>query len=357
MSLRILIVKLSSLGDVVHAMPAVQDLRAAYPDARIDWVVESAFVPLIHRCEGVARVIACDLRRWRKSPLADNTRREWSVFKAALRQVRYDYVIDLQGLTKSALVSWLACTTPTGRRVAMANQTEGSSYEAPTRWVADKTVRLETHVHAVQRSRLVCGAALAYSVQPHADFGLQPATGTRSRAVAMPVKSSLGSNPFVPRKPVVALVHGTSRRDKEWPVSSWVALGQRLNHRGFTVALAHGSAAELATSQAIAAVLDDAWLWPLLALDALVDTMATCAGVVGVDSGLSHIAVALGLPHVQIYNFDTAWRTGPGVDPVAGPFAAGQPAGKQVSVFATPQPELNAVWQAWESLETPVFCR
>ena len=171
--MRILVVKLSSLGDVVHAMPAVQDLRAAHPNTRIDWVVESAFVPLVERCEGVGRVIACDLRRWRKSPLSSRTRREWGVFKAALRQVRYDYVIDLQGLTKSALVAWLAHTTPNGRRIAMANQTEGSGYEAPTRWVADKTVRLEPHVHAVQRSRLLCAAALGYEVTGPAVFGLK----------------------------------------------------------------------------------------------------------------------------------------------------------------------------------------
>ena len=351
--IRILVVKLSSLGDVVHAMPAVQDLRAAHPDARIDWVVESAFVPLVERCAGVDRVIACDLRRWRKSPLSSNTRREWGVFKAALRQVRYDLVIDLQGLSKSALVAWLAHTTPNGQRVAMANQTEGSGYEAPTRWVADKAVRLEPDVHAVQRSRLVCAAALGYALQGAAAFGLQPAADAVSKAAAVPVQPSLGGNPFVPRKPVVALVHGSSRADKQWPVSSWVALGQRLNDSGFTVALAHGSAAELATSQAMASALDDAWVWPMLPLDALVDTMAACAGVVGVDSGLSHIAVALGLPHVQIYNFDTAWRTGPGLDSMANPASAA----KQVSVFAQPQPELNAVWQAWQSLETPVFCR
>ena len=345
MSLRILIVKLSSLGDVVHAMPAVQDLRAAHPDARIDWVVESAFVPLVERCDGVGRVIACDLRRWRKSPLSGKTRRDWRVFKAALRQVQYDYVIDLQGLTKSALVAWLAHTTPNGRRIAMANQTEGSGYEAPTRWVADKTIRLDPHVHAVQRSRLLCAAALGYEVQGPAEFGLK----ALGNAMPQPALPGLEANPFLPRKPLVVLVHGTSRADKQWPVSSWVALGQRLNHSGFSVALAHGNAAERATSEAIAGALDDTWVWPAMSLDALTDTMARCAGVIGVDSGLSHIAVALGLPHVQIYNFDTTWRTGPLADRPT--------ADKQTSVFAAPAPELNAVWQAWESLDTPVLCR
>ena len=87
-----------------------------------------------------------------------------------------------------------------------------------------------------------------------------------------------------------------------------------------------------------------------MGLDALTDTMAHCAGVIGVDSGLSHIAVALGLPHVQIYNFDTAWRTGPGEG------TQGR-ATVQVSVFAAPCPDVGAVWRAWEQLNTPVLCR
>ncbi len=326
-------------------MPAVQDMLAAHPNAQVDWVVESAFVPLVARCNGVRRVIACDLRRWRKRPFAAQTRQEWGVFKAALRQHRYDLVIDLQGLTKSAWVAWLAHTTPTGRRVAMANQTDGSGYEAPTRWVADQAIRLEPHVHAVQRSRLVCAAALGYALTGPAKFGLC----AQGQAVLPPVVSGLEANPFVPRKPMVALVHGSSRADKQWPLASWVALGQRLNHSGFSVALPHGNTAEQALSEAIAAAVDDAWVWPALRLDALTDTMARCAGVVGVDSGLSHIAVALGLPHVQIYNFDTAWRTGP--------LAERPQADKQVSVFGTPQPALDAVWQAWELLDTPVLCR
>lgn len=345
--MRVLIVKLSSLGDVVHAMAAVQDLHAALPGIQVDWVVEAAFVPLVSRCEGVGRIIGCELRRWRKTPFAAPTRQGWTSFVEALRQTPYDWVIDLQGLTKSALVAGMARLAPGGHRVAMANQTLGSGYEAPTRWVADVAVRLEPEVHAVPRARLLCAAALGYGVTGPAEFGLRPAIGPNSKAVPPPSWSL--DNTFLPRKPVVALVHGTSRADKQWALPSWVALGQRLNHSGFTVALVHGDAAERATSESIAGALSDAWVWPMLALDALVDTMAQCAGVVGVDSGLSHIAVALGLPHVQIYNFDTAWRTGPLAD---------RPLGQhQVSVFASPTPELNAVWQAWESLAVPVLCR
>jgi heptosyltransferase-1 len=223
---KVLIVKLSSLGDVVHAMPAVQDLRRAFPKAEIDWVVERGFAPLVTRCEGVQKVIPCELRKWRKAPFAQKTRAEWRAFKHRLQAERYDAVIDLQGLSKSALVAWLARTTPDGRRIAMANQTEGSGYEAPTRWVADVAIRLEPHVHAVQRARLLCAQALGYTVDSPAHFGLRP-----GEHVALPWDPTGGpGNSFVPRKACVALVHGTSRADKQWPLAAWVELGQRLNH-------------------------------------------------------------------------------------------------------------------------------
>ena len=243
---RVLIVKLSSLGDVVHAMAAVQDIRRAYPTAQIDWLVERAFAPLVARCEGVQHVIPCELRRWRKSIFSAQTRREWSAFKADLQARTYDAVIDLQGLTKSALLSWLAHTKAGGLRYSMANQTEGSSFEAPARWLADVAIPLEPHVHAVARARLVCAEALGYAVEGEPRFGLHAG----ALAVAQPkgrgphkllANPGAAANPFAPRKPVVVLVHGTSRKDKEWPLESWIALGQRLNHSGFCVALAHGS--------------------------------------------------------------------------------------------------------------------
>ena len=170
--MKILIVKLSSLGDVVHAMPAVQDIRRALPDAQIDWVVERGFAPLVQRCQGVHRVIACELRRWRKAPLSHETRRAWAAFKAELQQEHYDAVIDLQGLTKSALVAWLARLNAGGKRYGLANQTEGSSFEAPARWVAHEAITLPAHSHAVTRSRELCAQALHYRLPDAVSFGL-----------------------------------------------------------------------------------------------------------------------------------------------------------------------------------------
>jgi heptosyltransferase-1 len=318
--LNILLVKLSSLGDVVHAMPAVQDLRSALPDARIDWVVERGFAPLVRRCDGVQRVIPCELRRWRKAPLARATRAQWRAFRTELHAQAYDAVIDLQGLTKSALVAHVAQLAPGGKRYAMANRTAGSSYEAPTRWVADVAIPLQPQVHAVQRSREVCARAFGYALSGPPRYGLSAGAG--------------------PREDTVVLVHGTSRADKCWPEDHWVALGRRLVAQGHGIGLPHGSDEERERSQRLAqAIGPQAQVWPRLDLDALTQRMARCAGAIGVDSGLSHIAVALDLPHVQVYNFDTAWRTGPPPD-----------AGRQRSVHAAPTPGVEAVWQAWQAV-------
>jgi len=305
-------------------MPAVQDIRRAWPHAEIDWVVETAFAPVVRRCDGVQRIIGCDLRRWRKTPLSPQTRAEWRTFRGELRSVRYDAIIDLQGLTKSALVARAARAAENGRRFALANQTEGAGYEAPTRWVADVAIPITPHVHAVTRSRELCAKALGYDLRGELDFGL------RAQAVAAPADAGC-----------IAFVHGASRDDKCWPEADWIALGGRLVAQGHTIGLPQGSDAERERAERIAKSLGEkAHVWPRIDLGQVTDRLAGCAGVIGVDSGLSHIAVALALPHVQIYNFETAWRTGP--------LADGRGASKQKTVYASPTPSLEAVWRAWQ---------
>jgi heptosyltransferase I len=340
--LNILIVKLSSLGDVVHTMPAVQDIRRALPNAQIDWVVEPAFAPLVQRCAGVRRVVPCALRAWRKSWWTAATRTAWRAFKTELAQVQYDAVIDCQGLAKSAIIARCAWLSDGGKRYAMANGTDGSGYEAATRWLADVAIDMPQHVHAVERSRLLCAQALGYQLQNTVDgeknqsYGLVVQAFTAQAAI----KNIAYKN--------VAFIHGTSRADKCWSQAHWVQLGQRLMAQGYSISLAHGNDAEQQRSERLAAALGSSTgmahggatgcvvrVWPRMSLDALTDQLALCAGVIGVDSGLSHIAVALDVPHVQLYNFDTAWRTGP----------QGLP--RQVSVFAQPEPSVDQVWQAW----------
>jgi len=204
----------------------------------------------------------------------------------------------------------------------MANRTEGSSYERPTRWAADVAVEIEPRIHAVARSRELCARSLGYGIPDQLRYGL------------LPSDSLFGS-----KDRCIAFIHGTSRSDKCWPEANWIALGHRLIEDGCTIGLPHGSDEELARSERIAAALGGrAEVWPRWPIDNLLDRMAACEGAIGVDSGLSHIAVALDLPHVQVYNFDTAWRTGPLGD------------SEQRSVFARPTPSLEAVWDAWQQV-------
>jgi len=318
---RVLIVKLSSLGDVVHAMPVVHDILVAHPDAVIDWVVEPAFAPLVRRVAGVRRVIECALRRWRRAWWTAGVRAEWRAFRAQLQQDEYDAVIDLQGLTKSALIARLA----RGRSYGLANQTEGSSYEAPARWLVDRALRIEPHIHAMDRARALVAQVLDRPAAGPPVYGLQ------ARSVA-PKDGA----------PSLAFVHGTSRDDKLWPVEHWVGLGRRAIGAGWRIALPQSNEAELTRAEMIAAGLQyekafHVEVWPSLALDAVLDRLATMQAVVGVDSGLSHIAVALDLPHVQIYNFPTAWRTGP---------LESHGHRHQVALEGRPTPGLDPVWLA-----------
>ncbi|MBC7728396.1 MAG: lipopolysaccharide heptosyltransferase I, partial [Microbacteriaceae bacterium] len=194
----------------------------------------------------------------------------------------------------------------------------------PTRWVADVALRIAPHVHAVQRSRQLCAMALGYAMPAHLHYGLRARAG---HAIGV--------------EPEVVLVHGSSRDDKGWPDSHWGELGARLIALGLPLGLPHGSDAGRERSVRLARALGQrAQAWPRLDLGALADRFAASVGVIGVDSGLSHIAVALDRPHVQIYNFETSWRTGPLP-------SAGTAHPRQVSVYGQPTPTVDQVWRGW----------
>ena len=317
--MRVLIVKLSSLGDVVHTMPVVHDIRAAHPDALIDWAVEPGFAPLVRRIDGIHSSIECALRRWRKAWWSRAVHDEWRLFRDALRGERYDAIIDFQGLTKSALVARLA----RGPSYGLANRTDGASHEWPARWLVDHPIEVEPRIHALDRARVLAARVLGYELRGAPRFGL------RSQMLEATERT-------------LVFVHGTSRDDKLWPEVNWIELGRRVMASGWHIALPHAGPDELARAQRIAAAIGPACeVWPAMDLDTLTDRMGATHGVIGVDSGLSHIAVALDLPHVQIYNFPTAWRTGP--LPAHGH-------SHQVSIEAQPTPDVGAVWGAWQQV-------
>ncbi|WP_153099868.1 lipopolysaccharide heptosyltransferase I [Paraburkholderia hayleyella] len=297
---KILIVRVSSLGDVVHNMPVIADIRRKYPEAQIDWLVEENFVSLVQLVAGVHRALPVSLRRWRKRLLSPANWREVRAFRQALVAENYDLVIDCQGLIKTA---WLA-RMARGQLVGLANRTEGAGFEWPVRFFYDRRVPIAPHTHVVERTRQLVAAALNEPPpQPTdlIDFGLNVPRAAEALAQA-------GLNLPVP---YVVFVHATSRADKQWPEAAWIELGEALVQRGASLVLPWGSAAERATSERLAQALGAAAIVPpSLTLPAVVGLLDGAAATVGVDTGLVHIAAALKRPTVELYNFETAWRTG-----------------------------------------------
>ena len=292
--MKILIVRVSSLGDVVHNMPMVADLRRHVPNARIDWVVEEAYVSLVRLNDGVRNVIPVALRRWRKSLASAATRAEIRAFRAALRETDYDLVFDTQGLFKTGLLMRMARLAPGGRRIGLANATEGSGYEAVSRVFHSASIPVGRRTHAVQRAREVAAGALDYQVSGPADFNLQP---------------PMLQPDWLPSQPYAVFFHGTARAAKQWPQQNWIALGKSLAAQGLAVLLPWGSAAEREAAQKIAVGIPGARVLPALPLMEAVTLAQRATLAVGVDTGLTHVAAAFTRPTVELYCDSPRWKT------------------------------------------------
>ena len=273
---KILLIKTSSLGDVVHNLPVVSDIRARFPRARIDWVVEEAYRDIVGMHPGVHRAIPVALRRWRGNVLNPAHWREFGQFRHALSGMRYDYVIDTQGLIKSALLARAASGTRHGYARASAREPLAARFY-------DVVHLVPRDLHAVVRNRRLAALALGYALPDALDYG-----------IAAPAAA-------VEQRPYCVLLHATSRADKLWPEPAWERLGAELARQGYTVILPWGDAAERARSERIARALPAAVVPPALAIPDMAGLLAGAQAVVGVDTGLTHLAAALGRPVVALY--------------------------------------------------------
>jgi heptosyltransferase-1 len=294
--LNILIVRVSSLGDVVHNMPMVADIRQRYPDANIDWVVEEGYTSLVRLNPHVRTIIPIALRRWRKGLSKATTRAEIADFYRQLRAQAYDFIFDTQGLLKTSVVMRMARLAPGGKRVGLANATEGSGYEPISRVFHDHSVSVGLHTHAVLRARLVAAAALGYRVDGPADFAMQ--------APALAVTPA-----WLPTQPYAVFLHATARAAKRWSVDNWSALAQALQVRQLPILLPWGSAAEKLAAEQLAARMPQARVLPALPMMEAVMLVQQAALVVGVDTGLTHIAAAYCRPTVELYCDSPRWKT------------------------------------------------
>jgi heptosyltransferase-1 len=278
--LQILLVKTSSMGDVIHNLPVIADIRAHFPDARFDWMVEESFAEIPRLHADVRNIIPVAVRRWRKSIFSRNTWREICDLKAHLNQTQYDAVIDTQGLLKSAVLTKLA-----------HGKTYGMDYHSAREPIASLFYNSKHAVsrqqHAVPRNRALAALALNYPIPESApNYGLEQMK--YSTELELP-------NPYV------LFLHGTSRDSKLWPTPYWVALAHHLEQLKINVLLPWSNPAEKNRAQAIADQTNNVIVLPKLKLTSIAGVLANAVLNIGVDTGLMHLSTALNKPSIAIY--------------------------------------------------------
>ena len=287
----ILFIKTSSLGDVIHHMPALSDARRHRPDARFAWVVEEAFAPLVRLHPAVAEVIPVASRRWRGALHRSSTWQEIRAFRRELRARSDDEVVDAQGLLRSALIAKMA-------RGCRHGYDRASVRERPAAWLYDVRHAVDRNLHAIVRNRALTAMALGYAYGGPPDYGLvrRRRAGTRYSV----------------------MLHATARPEKQWPEERWIKLGRILANLGGEVVLPAGNEAEQARSERIAAAIPRGRVLERQPLDVMASVLGAASFVVGVDTGLLHLAAALGVPLVAIFVGSEPGLTGPvGSGPIA----------------------------------------
>ena len=275
--MRVLLIKMSSLGDVVHALASITDAAGAKPGITFDWVVEEAYQDIPKWHPAVQRVILAPLRRWRKSPIKTIRSGEWAAFRAELRREKYDLVLDAQGLLKSAFVGRQAPAPLVGRSSRTAREPAAALFYK-------KHIPVDLQRTEVEQVRELFAKAIGYP-QPNtpADFGID-----RARfASAGPERYAM-------------LLHGAAWQSKLWPQDRWIAVGKKIKTAGLQVFLPWGSEDELQRAQEITNSGGGIVL-PKLSVPELARTIANAEFVIGLDTGLTHIGVAFGVPTLAIY--------------------------------------------------------
>jgi heptosyltransferase I len=280
----ILFIKTSSLGDVVHHMPAVTDARQQLPDAQIAWVVEEAFAPLVGLHPAVDTVIPVATRRWRRQFLKRETWQEIAAFRRLLRPVSYDKVIDAQGLVRSAIIARAARGERHGYDVRSIKEGFAARFY-------DVKHGVSRALHAVDRNRILTSLALGYTPGTTIDYGLLAPAASGER--------------------YALLLHGTSRPSKEWREECWIELGRWLQGKGIEPVLTWGDGIEKLRAERLCAAIPGSRVVERQPLDQTAKVIAGAALVVGVDTGLLHLAAAYQVPLAAIFVASDPGLTGP----------------------------------------------
>lgn len=312
---KILLVKLSSLGDVLHNLPIVWDLRQRLPNAQIDWIVEEAYVPLLAPLQttdnfrGIDRIIPLAFRRWRKSLLSLHAWREFFAMRQLLRAITYDVILETQGLLKSALVCALAKKSDTAIVAGLGNATEYSGYESIARVFYTQSVHVPVKYHAIDRSRQVMCSAFDWQLLNRTDD--QPHFYPPKFIEQLPILAIEGLKKTTDASvmPYIVCFHSTARAAKRWPNESWVDLGKELANHRYQLIFPWGNAAERKVSEFIASQIPGAIVPRAISIKEAYALIAHARLTIGVDTGLTHLAAVLGRPTVEIYCDSPRWKT------------------------------------------------
>lgn len=276
--INVLIVRTSSMGDLIHTWPAITELLAHYPNLRLSWMAEENFCDIAGLHPGISDVIPIAWRRWRRSLLSPATWSEIGALRARLRATHWDCVLDSQGLVKSAIPARLAGGTLVG-------YDRQSIREPLASLLYDKKMAVSRKLSAIERNRQLFARAFGYQSGGAPCFGI----GRGERPDWLAVDN------------YAVLLHATSRESKEWSESSWVALGAWLNKQGMQSILPWGNERERVRALRLADAIDGAVAAPRLRLREAAGLLGHARAVIGVDTGLTHLANALDVPLVAIY--------------------------------------------------------
>lgn len=305
MTQRILVVRTTSMGDLIHTLPAVSDMAAHLPGVRVDWVAEQPFAEIPTWHPAVDRVIPVALRRWRRAWFSAPVRAERAAYLRQLREQRYDAVIDLQGLIKSAALVAIRARGPRhGLDWHSAREPLASVFYGHRHRVAPMQA-------AVTRYRMLAGLALGYLPEGPPDFALASLAGVPA-PVTLP--DGIVWDPSQARGRFAAIMPSASRDTKLWPQADWQAVLRQLAEAGVRPMLFAGNDEERARAAAISQGIAGACVLPRMPLAQTARVLAASRLTVGLDSGITHLSAALGLPTVGIYCATPVVRT-----PLTGP--------------------------------------
>jgi heptosyltransferase-1 len=277
---RVLLIKLTSLGDLIHALPALSDARRAHPDIEFDWMIDGSFREVAEWHPAVRHVIPTDHRAWRRGFAGGATPGWIGEVRAHLRATPYDLVIDGQGNFKTALISLAARGPRAGfDRHSVREWVAHLAYQR--RYAASRTA------HAIDRLRRLFAGALDYPLpDTPPDFGIR-----RERFAPPPIE--------LPAEYLV-FVHNASWKTKLWPEAHWSSLLDKAVQAGFHVLLPWGNAPEEARARRLARH-PQVLVLPRLTLSEIGYVLARARACVCMDTGLSHLAAALDVPAVTLY--------------------------------------------------------